>query len=56
MSCLQLSGAWARERHIIREELRSGSQSIESRRGSSSHAQNPFMALVRKDTTETTWR
>ena len=49
---LQVSGAWARERHIIRKEIRSGSQSIESRRGSSSHAQNPFMALVRKDTTE----
>ena len=49
---LQLSGAWARERHIIRKEIRSGSQSIDSRRGSSSHAQNPFMALVRKDTTE----
>ena len=49
---LQLSGAWARERHIIRKEIRSGSQSIESRRGSSSYAQNPFMALVRKDTTE----
>ena len=49
---LQLSGAWARERHIIRKEIRSGSPSIESRRGSSSHAQNPFMALVRKDTTE----
>lgn len=49
---LQLSGAWARERHIIRKEIRSGSQSIESRRGSSSHAQNPFMALVRKDTIE----
>ncbi len=49
---LQLSGAWARERHIIRKEIRRGSQSIESRRGSSSHAQNPFMALVRKDTTE----
>lgn len=49
---LQLSGAWARERYIIRKEIRSGSQSIGSRRGSSSHAQNPFMALVRKDTTE----
>ena len=49
---IQLSGAWARERHIVRSKIRSGSQSIESRRGSSSHAQNPFMALVRKDTTE----
>lgn len=49
---IQLSGAWARERHIIRTKLKSGSQSIESRRGSSSHAQNPFISLVRKETTE----
>lgn len=49
---IHLSGAWARERHIVRTELRSGSQSIESRRGASSHAQNPFMALARKNTTE----
>lgn len=45
---IHLSGAWARERHIVRTELRSGMQSIESRRGASSHAQNPFMALARK--------
>lgn len=50
---IQLSGAWARERHVIRREITSGSQSVESRRGSSSHAQNPFIALARKDTTET---
>lgn len=50
---IQLSGSWARERHFIRQPLRSGSQSIESRRGASSHAQNPFIALARKDTTET---
>ena len=50
---IQLSGSWARERHFVRQPLRSGSQSIESRRGASSHAQNPFMALARKDTTET---
>lgn len=49
---IQLSGAWARERHIVRTPIRSGSQSIESRRGASSHAQNPFISLVRKDTTE----
>ena len=49
---LQLSGAWARERHIIRNKIRSGRQSIESRRGASSHAQNPFIALVRENTTE----
>ena len=50
---IQLSGSWARERHFVRQPLRSESQSIESRRGASSHAQNPFMALARKDTTET---
>lgn len=49
---IQLSGSWARERHIVRTPLRSGGQCVESRRGSSSHAQNPFMALVSKDTTE----
>lgn len=49
---IQLSGSWARERHIIRTPLRSGGQCVESRRGASSHAQNPFIALVSKDTTE----
>lgn len=49
---IQLSGSWGRERHILRNTLRSGSQAIESRRGASSHAQNPFIALVSKDTTE----
>ncbi len=49
---IQLSGSWARERHFIRQPLRNGSQSIESRRGASSHGQNPFIALARKDTTE----
>ncbi len=49
---IHLSGAWARERHVVRTSLRSGIQSIESRRGSSSHAQNPFMALARKGSNE----
>jgi alpha-galactosidase len=44
---LQLSGAWARERGMVRQPLRSGTQSIESRRGASSHQQNPFVALLR---------
>ena len=51
---IQLSGAWARERDFVRNPLRRGSQSIESRRGASSHAQNPFIALARKDATENT--
>lgn len=49
---IHLSGAWARERHIVRTALRSGIQSIESKRGASSHAQNPFMALARKGSNE----
>lgn len=49
---IHLSGAWARERHIVRTGLRSGIQSIESRRGASSHAQNPFMALAQKGASE----
>lgn len=49
---IQLSGSWARERHIIRTPLRNGGQCVESRRGASSHDQNPFIALVSKDTTE----
>ena len=49
---IQLSGSWGRERHILRNPLRSGSQAVESRRGASSHAQNPFMALCSKDANE----
>jgi len=48
-----LPGAWGRERHIERTTLRSGVQSIESRRGASSHQNNPFIALAGKDATET---
>ena len=49
---LTLPGAWGRERHIERAPLRSGIQSMESRRGASSHQQNPFFALAGKQTTE----
>ena len=49
---IQLSGAWARERHMVRTPLRSGNQLIESRRGASSHAQNPFIALASHDANE----
>ncbi|WP_026881180.1 alpha-galactosidase [Clostridium akagii] len=50
---LQLSGAWCREKHIYRRSLVPGSQSIESKRGMSSHGQNPFMALLSKEADET---
>ncbi len=43
---LQLSGAWTREREVVRRPLAYGMQAVESRRGSSSHQQNPFAALL----------
>ena len=49
---IQLSGSWGRERQIIRREVNRGSQSVESRRGSSSHSQNPFISLIGKDTND----
>ena len=49
---LQLSGAWARERHIKERSLQQGIQSIESTRGISSPHHNPFVALKRPETTE----
>lgn len=49
---ISLPGAWGRERHIERTSLRSGVQSVESRRGASSHQHNPFMALAAKGTGE----
>ncbi|MBN1978128.1 MAG: alpha-galactosidase [Anaerolineae bacterium] len=49
---LHLSGSWARERHIVCRPLAPGEQSIESRRGASSHQHNPFVALVGKTADE----
>ena len=49
---LQLSGAWARERYVHKRELVPGMQAIESRRGSSSHNNNPFFALLANGATE----
>ncbi len=49
---LQLSGTWTRERHIHKRPLVPGIHRIDSKRGSSSHQQNPFMALLAKDATE----
>ena len=47
-----LSGAWARERHVVRRRLVPGRQSVGSRRGASGHEHNPFLALVRPSTSE----
>lgn len=49
---ITLAGSWARERRIIRRPVVRGVQSAESRRGASSHAYNPFLALVHGDTNE----
>ena len=44
---LQFSGAWSRERHLHTRHLEPGIQSVGSRRGHSSHEQNPFLILKR---------
>jgi alpha-galactosidase len=49
---VQLSGSWARERHMVTRKLVPGIQSISSTRGTSSSQQNPFIALKRRETTE----
>jgi alpha-galactosidase len=49
---VQLSGSWARERHVKTRKLEPGLQSISSKRGTSSSQQNPFIALKRPDTNE----
>ncbi|MFC0215196.1 alpha-galactosidase [Paenibacillus chartarius] len=43
---LNLYGSWSRERWIERRPLTSGMYSVSSSRGSSSHNQNPFLALL----------
>jgi len=51
---IHLPGAWARERHINRQRvLPSARYSTESRRGTSSHQQHPFVALLDPDAGET---
>lgn len=44
---MQLSGCWARERHVKMRPLVQGISSIGSMRGNSSHEQNPFIVLKR---------
>lgn len=49
---VSLAGTWGRERHYHRQNLASGSFSIESTRGISGHQQSPFLALLQTDTNE----
>jgi alpha-galactosidase len=46
LEVLQLSGSWARERHVDRSVLRPGIHGVSSTRGASSHHHNPFLALL----------
>ena len=50
---IHLPGAWARERHIQRIPQPTATMVFDSKRGASSHNENPFIALVRPETTET---
>ncbi|WP_028975145.1 alpha-galactosidase [Spirochaeta cellobiosiphila] len=49
---INLYGAWAMERQVCRIPLGRHGHIIDSKRGSSSHEQNPFLALVRPETDE----
>ncbi|WP_420828534.1 alpha-galactosidase [Jeotgalibaca caeni] len=49
---IHLHGAWARETHVQRNPLLTGVQHVSSTRGASSHVHNPFLGLVRPETTE----
>jgi len=51
---IHLSGSWARERDLVRQELRGGTHSIESTRGISSHQQNPLFILASRNCNEET--
>ncbi len=51
---IHLPGRWACERSVERRPLIHGVQRADSKRGASSHYQNPFFALVSHDTTEVT--
>ncbi len=50
---ISLYGGHNYERQMCREALRHGTQSVGSRRGTSSHFHNPFIALAAPHTTET---
>jgi len=51
---LKLPGTWAEERRIEITEIPTGNMRIESKRGTSSHQMNPFIALMDKDSCDNT--
>lgn len=50
---ITLNGAWGRENNSNRRPLVQGTQGCDSKRGASGHGQNPFLAFVTPETTET---
>lgn len=52
LEAITLNGTWGRERMVERETIRRGNKIFDSKRGSSSHQMNPFVALVHPETTE----
>nr|WP_319552761.1 alpha-galactosidase [uncultured Vibrio sp.] len=51
---MELWGSWGNERSVDRQPLSRGKSVLESKRGSSSHQKNPFVALMRKNANEDT--
>ncbi|CAG9710722.1 putative alpha-galactosidase [Clostridium neonatale] len=49
---ISLHGSWARERHILRQKVTYGTQTVSSVRGESSHQDNPFIALLDSSATQ----
>ena len=49
---MHLPGAWALEKHVDINDVHKGTQGFESRRGASSHFENPFMAIMDKNASE----
>jgi alpha-galactosidase len=52
LEVITLNGMWGRERMMEREAVKRGVKVFDSKRGSSSHQMNPFLALVSPATTE----
>jgi len=50
--CIQLPGAWGRERDLVRHPVYRGVHRIDSKRGTTSHTYQPFIALTNPHTTE----
>jgi alpha-galactosidase len=49
---IQLPGSWARERELVREPVTTGTKLLDSKRGASSHQQNPAIVLATPNTDE----